>query len=365
MDGLDEATDWQPGPDLFPAAPGQGVRVLASARHLAGDADSTGWLTRLNWDSLAVSLPLPPMDRDGVRQVLHAMGNPLASLATNVDVVSELYRLSEGDPLLVRLYVEALLPYGERAAAISADELPSISKGLAGYFSRWWDEQERQWRERHRNSAAERQDLEDFLNVLACALGPLGHDDLADIMPRPLSWLRLRALTTDVGRFVIGNGKDTGFVYSHPRLGMYFRDSMGQAERDTWDERFLAHGRRALAQARKGTIALPPYAVRFHGAHLERAMAPDEDLYALLDGGWLRACQALDGGDSTFLNDSERAWRRAETRSDERAFEVRFLSALARASVAARSDGMPVALLGAAVRASVLPPRRPWRCAAV
>ncbi|MPY48774.1 S1 family peptidase [Streptomyces acidicola] len=356
MDGLDEATDWQPGPDLFPAAPGRGVRVLASARHLAGDTDDRGWLARLNWDSLAVSLPLPPMDRDGVRQVLHAMGDPLAGLATKVDVVSELYRLSEGDPLLVRLYVEALLPYGERAAAINADELPSISTGLEGYFSRWWDEQERQWRDRNRNPTAERQDLGDFLNVLACALGPLGHDDLAGIMPRPMSWLRLRALTSEVGRFVIGDGRDTGFVYSHPRLGMYFRELMGQLERDAWDERFLAHGRRALAQAREGTTAVPPYAVRFHGAHLERAQAPDEDLYALVDGGWLRACQALEGGDSTFLNDSERAWRRAEARCDDRAFEVRFLSALARASVAARSDGIPVALVDAAARAGILPP---------
>ncbi|MGW2778205.1 trypsin-like peptidase domain-containing protein [Streptomyces olivaceoviridis] len=356
MDGLDEATDWQPGPDLFPAAPGQGVRVLASARHLAGDTDDRGWLDRLNWDSLAVSLPLPPMDRDGVRQVLHAMGDPLAGLATKVDVVSELYRLSEGDPLLVRLYVEALLPYGERAAAINADELPSISTGLEGYFSRWWDEQERQWQDRNRNPTAERQDLEDFLNVLACALGPLGHDDLAGIMPRPLSWLRLRALTSEVGRFVIGDGRETGFVYSHPRLGMYFRELMGQVERDAWDERFLAHGRRALAQAREGMTAVPPYAVRFHGAHLDRAQAPDEDLYALVDVGWLRACQALEGGDSTFLNDSERAWRRAEARCDERAFEVRFLSALARASVAARSDGIPVALVDAAARAGILPP---------
>ncbi|MFE6826933.1 trypsin-like peptidase domain-containing protein [Streptomyces sp. NPDC057690] len=356
MDGLDEATDWQPGPDLFPAAPGRGVRVLVSARHLAGDADDRGWLTRLNWDSLAVSLPLPPMDREGVRQVLHVMGDPLAGLATKVDVVSELYRLSEGDPLLVRLYVEALLPYGERAAAINADELPSISKGLEGYFTRWWDEQERQWRDRNRNPTAERQDLEDFLNALACALGPLGHDDLAGIMPRPLSWLRLRALTTEVGRFVIGDGRETGFVYSHPRLGTYFRELMGQAERDAWDERFLAHGRRALAQSREGTTEVSPYAVRFHGAHLERAQGPDEDLYALVHGSWLRACQALEGGDSTFLNDSERAWRRAEARRDERAFEVRFLSALARASVAARSDGIPVPLLDAAVSAGILPP---------
>ncbi|MEV6104311.1 serine protease [Streptomyces sp. NPDC051940] len=356
MDGLDEATDWHPGPDLFPAAPGEGVRVLASARYLAGDTDDAGWLDRLNWDSLAVSLPLPPMDREGVGQVLHAMGDPLAGLAANVDVVSELYRLSEGDPLLVRLYVEALLPYGERAAAISPDELPSVSKGLAGYFERWWEDQERQWRAQHRNTAAERQDLEDLLNALACALGPLSRDDLLGVLPRPPSSLRLYGLAREVGRFVIGDGRDTGFVYSHPRLGMFFRDLMGRGERDAWDERFVAYGRSALERARRGSIEVAPYAVRFHGAHLERAGAADEDLYALVDGGWLRAGQTLEGTDSPFLNDCDRAWRRAETRCDERSFEVRFACALARASVAARSDGIPAPLLAAATRRGLLTP---------
>ncbi|WP_405643859.1 trypsin-like peptidase domain-containing protein [Streptomyces sp. NBC_00019] len=173
LDGLDEATDWEPGPDLFPATPAAGVRVLASARCLAGDTDDGGWLDRLNWGSRAASLTLPPMDRAGVSQVLHSMGDPLAGLVTNVDVVSELYRLSEGDPLLVRLYVEALQPYGGQAAMISPGQLPSISKGLKGYFTRWWGEQERQWRAQNRNSAAERQDRAAVLTGLAaCRPGP-------------------------------------------------------------------------------------------------------------------------------------------------------------------------------------------------
>ena len=77
--------------------------------------------------------------------MLREMGQPLDQLASKVDVVSELYRLSEGDPLLVRLYVEALLPVGEGLAAICPEELPEIKEGLAGYFARWWDEQQEQW----------------------------------------------------------------------------------------------------------------------------------------------------------------------------------------------------------------------------
>ena len=54
-------------------------------------------------------------------------------------MVEQLFRLSQGDPLLVRLYVEALLPYGDQAAAIQPDDLPSIKDGLEGYFDRWFE----------------------------------------------------------------------------------------------------------------------------------------------------------------------------------------------------------------------------------
>ncbi|WP_165975486.1 serine protease [Actinomadura rubrisoli] len=355
VDGLDEATDWQAGPDLFPAVPARGVRVLASARYLAGDVDARGWLDRLNWPPpLAIGMALPPMDREGVAQVLTEMGDPLAHLACKVDVVSELFRLSEGDPLLIRLYVEALLPYGERAAAIRPDELPAIDRGLGGYFQRWWLEQERLWDEQGRNSSRERRDLQDVLNALSSSLGPLSLDDLAELLPEPMPGLVLGSLTRDVGRFVIGDGRTTGFVFSHPRLGMFFRDAMGTRERRTWDERFLEYGRRALESVKSGVTDVSPYPVRFLGAHLERAGAADEELYALLDQAWLRAWEALEGGDSGFLNDSERAWRRADTRSDARSFEVRVQCALIRSSVAARSDNIPPRLLVEAVSEGVI-----------
>jgi hypothetical protein len=46
--------------------------------------------------------------------------------------------------LLVRLYVDALLPYGEKAAVLRPGDLPlMIREGLAGYFERWWDDQAR------------------------------------------------------------------------------------------------------------------------------------------------------------------------------------------------------------------------------
>jgi hypothetical protein len=90
----------------------------------------------LGWEAcgLARSFSLPGLTLQGVQDVLTAMGHPLDRLG--IDVTKELFRLTEGDPLLIKLYVEALLPYGDQVAVIQPEELPSIQKGLEGYFDR-------------------------------------------------------------------------------------------------------------------------------------------------------------------------------------------------------------------------------------
>ena len=49
LDGLDESAGWNPGPDLFSLTPPMGLRVVVSARYLAGDIDASSWLRRLGW----------------------------------------------------------------------------------------------------------------------------------------------------------------------------------------------------------------------------------------------------------------------------------------------------------------------------
>ena len=81
LDGLDEAAGWQAGADMFPADPPEGVKIIISARYLAGDTDECNWLTRLGWEShrLARSFPLPLLNQEGIAEVLASMGNPLRS----------------------------------------------------------------------------------------------------------------------------------------------------------------------------------------------------------------------------------------------------------------------------------------------
>jgi hypothetical protein len=105
LDGLDEAVDWEAGADLFPAELPQNVRVVVSARFLSGDPDEQTWLARLGWErkGAASSLDLAPLTPLGVGDILLRMGFPLDELSRRVDIVTELHRLSEGDPLLIHL----------------------------------------------------------------------------------------------------------------------------------------------------------------------------------------------------------------------------------------------------------------------
>ena len=361
IDGADEAIDWEAGYDLpFPIQPGRGVKLLLSARLLSGDRDRTDWLRRLRWDERATRIiPLHPLTREGVAQVLEAMGHPLADLAARTDIVGQLHRLSQGDPLLVQLYVKALKGEGRQAAFLKPDDLARLRPGLKAYFETWFEAQDRAWRAQGKVPLRERDDVMAFFNILAVALGPLRREDVAEVAGPPLDrGYRIRQVAEEVRRFVLGDGEEQGYVFSHPRLGQHFWEQMLPKERRAWEERFLAYGKRVLEDLHAGRLhprQAPPYVVQFYGAHLERARAPDGEIHALVSQGWLQAWEALEGAYSGFLNDVDRSWHRAE-RAMEVGKEIR--CALCHSSVAALSANFPPELLARATQADLLTPRQ-------
>jgi hypothetical protein len=315
LDGADEATDWIVGRDLrFPPEPGRGIKVLVSARPLT-DCDAAGWMRRLEWQRVGMSIDLPLLDRLGIAEVLRSMGDPLARLMTQVDIVGELHRLSEGDPLLVRLYMEALLEKDKRAGFLTPENLKELEPGLGAYFDRWWKDQEWQWEKQGRDQGRGREDLMDFFRLCSMALGPLLRDEVATIAHERLkSGTRLREVATESGRFIIGDGRTQGFTFSHPKLGDYFREEqMTEQERSEWGQRFLDFGQRTLVALKNGKLdprRTPPYAVQYYGAHLEREDAPPDRFDELVCEGWQRAWEVLEGAYDGFLSDLMRAWRR-------------------------------------------------------
>lgn len=321
LDGIDEAADWTAGPGLLPPDPPAGLRVVLSARYLANDEDASSWLKRLGWSraGLASTFELYPLDRAGIASVLLQMGFPVELLGTRVDIVSELHRLSEGDPLLVRLYVDDLWERGEEVARLQPEDLRATRPGLTGYFERWWNDQRLLWSgDAHVHEAA----VQSILNVLAGALGPLSKADLLNLAPDEsgLGEENLEWHLHPLARFVIGDGMHQGYVFSHPRLAGYFlEERLSSQERQEVERRFLAWGERTLQALNSGQLTpegASPYIVQYYGAHLERAQAGTGALLELVSDGWRRAWEKLDRAQAGFLGDSERAWRTAE-REDE------------------------------------------------
>ncbi len=113
LDGLDEARGWHVDTTVLPSNPSENLRIVISARELAGHSGSKQWLDTLGWgkpQSGGTSFRVMPLSRSGVADVLEQLGFPLAQLSRDVDVINELYRLTEkGDPLLLTLYVNDLL----------------------------------------------------------------------------------------------------------------------------------------------------------------------------------------------------------------------------------------------------------------
>ena len=208
LDGLDEAAAWDGGQVsdiLLPRTPPPGLRVVVSARYLAGDGDENGWLNRLGWQAGRQARPIPlyALTEPGVRDVLEQMRRQLSGdqagqwgeMLAQPEIGRRLYALSQGDPLLVRLYVEGLIPTGGRQPLLTPEQLSTTPPGLAGYMDRWWEEQEKQWQAEQRDPLTEKAGLTDFLNVCAAALGPLKRADVAKVGGGALlSGMRLKGL---------------------------------------------------------------------------------------------------------------------------------------------------------------------------
>ncbi len=318
LDGLDEAVDWDLGPDLFPPIPPMGLKLIVSARCLAGDPDAIPWMRRLGWDKpgLAEPFSLLPLTRKGIADVLKRMKFPIDLLGERIDIITELHRLSNGDPLLVRLYVDDLWTKGEEATYLQPEDLIHLKPGLDGYFHHWWHDQKSLWESR-KETPTQEPAVRELLNLFACALGPLSQDDILVLSSREAkldTWLIKDALKP-LARFVIGDGKDQGYSFCHPRLGFYFYNMLTEAERQSIESRFLAWGKNAIISLNNKLI-LPyeasSYIVQHYGSHIERMGGDIDVLLSLLTEGWLHAWESLEGSYSGFLNDVQRAWKAIE-----------------------------------------------------
>ncbi|MEZ0395411.1 MAG: hypothetical protein ABWK53_03125, partial [Anaerolineales bacterium] len=313
LDGVDEAANWDVDGALFPLDPPPGLKVLLSARLTADRPQPQDWQRALAWERLKVChLDLAPLDRPGLRDVLEKMGVPLDELARQPFIIEELHRLTEGDPLLVNLYVSDLWQKGEAVRRLQPQDLRTLKPGYEGYFDRWWQDQRKLWGEK---APLREKAVREALNLLSAAFGPLRAEDLLTLAgpAAGLDSLTLEESLRPLARFVVQS--KAAYVFAHPRLPEYFWNKLIPAEREALERRFLTWGKQMLEALERGALPpkeTPPYLVRYTRAHLERACAPLADLRRLVETkAWAEAWESLEGGFGGYLGDGGAVWRRA------------------------------------------------------
>ena len=264
---------------------------------------------------MASALSLAPLDQPGVTNVLVKMGSPLDELGHEVNIVAELYRLSEGDPLLVSLYVGDLWAKRKEVTRLKPEDLADIQPGYKGYFDRWWDEQkelwggQKPWLEKHVRAVR---------SLLAGALGPLFKDDLQSLDSELESDYITDALDI-LQRFIIGDNQAQGYTFSHPKLGQYFWEILTESEQALWEKRFLDWGEKTLQEFVDGKRDptkkkdVPFYVVIYYSAHLARAQQPIEKWLPLIHHQqWAQAWFAVEGAYGGYLQDVYRIWEKCK-----------------------------------------------------
>jgi V8-like Glu-specific endopeptidase len=320
IDGLDEAGDWEASTDLIPAELPKNVRVVVSARYLAGEKDERPWLARLGWEHSGTTstINLEPLDSAGIQDVLVRMGLPLEKLSQRLDVVYEIHYLSRGDPLLVNLYVDDLWSRGENVSRLQPTDLKDIKPGYEGYFDRWWADQQKLW---GNEKPLREKSVYMVFNLLCGALGGLTKDDLSTLATN----YELDSYTIDdaldaLKRFVIGIPDDRienriSYVLSHPKLQDYFWKRLTKTEQNELETRFLLWGEQSLHRMVDGMIdpknkeEIPSYIIQHYGIHLDRAKQPIEKRLPLIYyQQWAKAWFTIEGAYGGYLQDVRRVW---------------------------------------------------------
>lgn len=318
LDGLDEAGDWDASVDLIPAELSKNVRVVVSARYLAGESDASPWLSRLGWEhsGKASILDLSPLDNKGISEVLFRMGVPLDKVSQRVDIVHELHRLSQGDPLLVNLYVEDLWSRGEDVARIHPKELGTIMPGYEGYFDHWWADQKKLW---GNEAPLKEKSVRLAFNLLCGAFGGLTIDDFSSLdTEHELNSYAMEDALDALKRFVIGvpnerKEKHVAYVLSHSKLRDYFWEKLSKQDQLDMEARFLSWGEQVLREFIDGKrnprekVEIPIYIVRNYGVHLARAKQPIEKHLPLIQHQqWAQAWLTVEGSYGGYLQDVQR-----------------------------------------------------------
>jgi hypothetical protein len=370
FDGLDEALCEEHLANLLPAILPSTLRVLASARWLVGDRDGSDWLRRLGWignnRTAGHDLIVEPLNVSAIADVLVRMGAPI--VATNWALVTKLSELTEGEPLLLRFYAEDLWLKSSEEGPVTLAALDGMQPGIGPYFKAWLQDQGGLLNEQpsgatHSSTQIDPRTIHPALAVLGYAKGPLTGNELIAIcgagFPKLPWWSVAKPHVAPFRRFVIGNGDDYPFVFSHPKVAEYIRAEECAGLADQAAVAFFAWGQDHISKLNSGKLPVEKasaYALDYHADHLAMVCntAVIEDYMAMVEDCWRRAKELHDGGPAGFAADVRAAWDACRRDGPVAHHGAQWRCALTLSSIASSGKNVPRELIVAAVRYNLL-----------
>jgi hypothetical protein len=361
FDGLDEALRGEFDATLLPRLLPPSVRVVAAARWLSGDHDSTGWLHRLAWDMHVRyrACELPRLDERAIGRVLVQMGAPLEVLAQNHALIARLAELTEGEPLILHYYAMDLWHRGESSARVTLADLERMKPGFGAYFDRWLELQRKAWRDA--GEAVSQHNVDAVLMALAFARGPLESSDmlrLTSALTGSTDALVLQPLLEPLRRFVFGDGSpERGYVLSHPKIGEHLQTDRFRGRHDFVERVFVDWGQSVVAEVNRGSSAAartPGYLLRFYRLHLLAIHAPASSYLTMVQDGWRRAWQSYEGGHHGFAGDVRSALQAVRTQGRVVELGAQLRCVLTLSSMRSLGRYIPESLIVAAMKHDVL-----------
>lgn len=227
VDALDEASDWEPGPQHFPAQPGRGVRIALSARQTHARPTPESWVETLGLSAGTTLTHLGPLQAVALTELLRQVVVDRGGRDPDPQALdlagTRLWELTAGEPVTTALY---LLELGRELnpdlrAWVTA--LQFARPGLEGWFDAWWNDQERLWRA---HNAERLDDAERVLNLIAVAEGPLLLAELkllGEQLSERLDGARLRRAITLLDRLVLPGRDAHSVAAGHPLVALMLR----------------------------------------------------------------------------------------------------------------------------------------------
>ncbi len=374
IDGLDEASEEETLRNILPWPLPACLKVLVSARWQGEEKDNTGWLDRLGWSARTRpdghDLVVGPLNEKAIGEALVGMGGPMRRLGRNPAFVARLREVTEGEPLLLRLFAEDLWALEQSRKSVSLATLAEDKPGFAAYFNKWLD--------RYRGAIAtggrRRSDadtIDPAIAIMGFAEGPLSGEEFQEVasagFPK-LGWeSEARSHVEPFQRFLISSkGRPVPpYDFIHPKLREHIRASYCSAElAEAAIAAFVTRGRGHVQHLNNGG-RFSPYVLQHYTGYLDTARkhyprvgVTTDDYLARVADGWRRARERFDSGPGGFARDVEAAWAACRRDGDLAHLGAQWRCALTLSSIKSLGRNIAGPLLVELVRDGILSARQ-------